>query len=111
MHIVYSQVQYMLLFRVKQENLEFLDEMEYLAKKDYLDYQESRCVLVCVCVPVFMLCFLCYFYIVLFCVIFVSFYPQGIAGPSGQPGLKGEQGDSGPPGKVGKCFVYFSAYG
>lgn len=34
----------MLFLRVKQENLEFLDEMGCLEKKEYLDYQESRCV-------------------------------------------------------------------
>lgn len=31
-----------LLLRVKQENLVFLEEMGCLAKKEYMDYQESR---------------------------------------------------------------------
>lgn len=39
---------YVLLLRVKQVNQESLEEMGCLAKKEYLDYQENRCVCVCV---------------------------------------------------------------
>lgn len=39
---------YYLLLRVKQANLEFLEEMVFLEKKEFLAYQESRCVCVCV---------------------------------------------------------------
>lgn len=44
----------MLLLRVKRVNQESLEEMGCLAKKEYQDYQESRCVSLCasVCVPV-----------------------------------------------------------
>lgn len=39
---------YVPLLRVKQVNQESLEEMGCLAKKEYQDYQESRCVCVCV---------------------------------------------------------------
>lgn len=42
-------LRYVLLLRVKQVNQESLEETGCLAKKEYLDCQESRCV----CVPVF----------------------------------------------------------
>lgn len=44
----------MLLLRVKRVNRESLEEMGCLAKMEYQDYQESRCVSLCasVCVPV-----------------------------------------------------------
>lgn len=41
-----------LLLRVKQENLVFLEEMGCLAKKEYMDYQESRFEFMSYCSPV-----------------------------------------------------------
>lgn len=45
-------LKYVLLLRVRQVNQESLEEMGCLAKKEYLGYQESRCVCVCVCAHV-----------------------------------------------------------
>lgn len=39
---------YVLLLRAKQVNLESLEEMGCLAKKEYMDYQENWYVCVCV---------------------------------------------------------------
>lgn len=57
-----------LFLRAKQVNQESLEEMECLAKMEFLDYQGSRCV--CLFVHARM-CVMCCFYQVLVCAIMV----------------------------------------
>lgn len=59
---------HVLILRVKLVNQESLAEMECLAKMEFQDYQGSRCVLVCVCES---MCVMCCFYQILVCVTMV----------------------------------------